>query len=168
MRLPYSAPSLAPPWCRSGIIRCRSKGASTPSVHGILQAELAFQLANVAKKTGNLVVVGDTGIEFFEGTLRACDAALIRTPVGSKMLDPSQILVAVEVSVSTLATDLGEKASDYARAGVAALWVIDPDASIIHVMRDPSKAGYATKSVVRFGEPLAVPGTDETIIVEQQ
>lgn len=33
-------------------------------------------------------------------------------------------------------------------------------------MRDPGENGYATREVVRFGEPLAVPGSDATIIID--
>lgn len=133
--------------------------------HGSMQAKLVALLYGAVAGFGDITVVGETGIEFFEGTLRGCDAALVRYSGDSTMLTPDQVLLAVEIAVSTLADDLGNMASDYARAGVATLWVVDPEACVVHVMCEPAEAGYARRDVVRFGEMLAVPATDRTISI---
>jgi Uma2 family endonuclease len=135
--------------------------------HGTLQLEIGSKLLSAVKEDGFLAGVGEVGIDLFEGTLRSCDVAIVRPPVNSTMLEPRHLVLVVEIAISTLAHDLGEKASDYAKAGIAELWVVDPDAEIIHVMREPSNDGYVRKSVVRFGEPLSVPETKKTIVIER-
>jgi len=57
------------------------------------------------------------------------------------------VLLAIEVSDSTLAFDLGRKASLYARAGIRELWVVDVNARELHVHREPAEQGYARVSV---------------------
>jgi len=57
------------------------------------------------------------------------------------------VLLAVEVSDSTLVFDLGRKANLYARAGIRELWVVDVNAREVHVHREPAEQGYARVSV---------------------
>ena len=61
--------------------------------------------------------------------------------------------------------DLGAKASDYVRGGIPNYWVVDLVGSAVHVMSAPGEDGYATRTIIRFGEDLAVPGTDAVIVV---
>ncbi len=82
--------------------------------------------------------------------------------------NPSQSLLAIEVSDTTLSYDLGGKAALYALAGVADYWVIDINSRLVYVHRTPitspvlpGGAGYQT--VTRLTEtdqisPLAAPG----------
>ena len=44
-------------------------------------------------------------------------------------------------------------------------WVIDLKPGVVHVMSDPQADEYAMRRVVAFGTPLAVPGTDATIVL---
>ena len=62
--------------------------------------------------------------------------------VAGKPLDflaahPTAAALVVEVSDTTLAQDLTEKAELYAEAGVADYWVLDINARVLHVLRDP-------------------------------
>jgi len=57
------------------------------------------------------------------------------------------VLLAVEVSDSTLAFDLERKANLYARAGIREFWVVDVNARGVHVHREPAEQGYARVSV---------------------
>lgn len=50
---------------------------------------------------------------------------------------PRTALLVVEVSSSTLADDMTEKAELYATAGVPEYWVLDLNARVLHVYRDP-------------------------------
>ena len=50
---------------------------------------------------------------------------------------PSQIVVLLEVADSTLAYNLGEKASLYASGGVQELWVLNLVERQLEVLRDP-------------------------------
>jgi len=65
----------------------------------------------------------------------------------SRLPSAADILLAVEVSDSTLAFDLGRKALLYARAGIRELWVVDVNAREVHVHRGPAESGYAEVTV---------------------
>ena len=75
-------------------------------------------------------------------------------------------LLLVEIAVSSVANDLGEKALLYAQAGITDYWVALPEVGEIMVHREPSAEGYG--SVTRLNEmdtltPLAAP--DVTLAV---
>jgi Uma2 family endonuclease len=74
--------------------------------------------------------------------------------------DASDLLLAVEVSDSSLAFDLTVKAALYARAGIVEYWVLDVNARRLIVHRQPENGRY--QSVVSYDEnepvsPLAAP-----------
>ncbi len=58
---------------------------------------------------------------------------------------PSDVLLVVEVSDSSLAFDQGVKRALYARHGVAEYWVVDVPAKRVHVYTEPGPEGYATR-----------------------
>ena len=80
---------------------------------------------------------------------------------------PTTAALVVEVSDSTLATDLGVKVALYAQAGVTEYWVIDINARTLHVYRTPISSpalpnGYGFQNVSLFSDtdsvsPLAAP-----------
>jgi Uma2 family endonuclease len=86
-------------------------------------------------------------------------------PIPSEHSNPGEILLVVEISETSIARDTGPKRLAYAVAGIPYYWVIDGERSVIHVYREPVAGDYADVSTVRFGAPLAVPETSETIIV---
>jgi len=86
------------------------------------------------------------------------DLALLRSRAddyASSHPRTSDVLLVVEVADTTLAFDLGRKASLYARCGIAELWVVDVNARAIHVFREPGKNGYAETTCVRPGQGVA-------------
>ena len=50
---------------------------------------------------------------------------------------PRSALLVVEVAVTTLEFDLGEKAEIYAGAGIEEYWVLDVEARLLHVHSEP-------------------------------
>jgi Uma2 family endonuclease len=60
----------------------------------------------------------------------------------------------VEVSDSTLRTDLGRKARIYADAGVAEYWVVDVKNLVVYVHRDPAAGRYTSRRVLGPGERI--------------
>jgi Uma2 family endonuclease len=64
------------------------------------------------------------------------------------------MLLAIEVSDTTLPKDKGPKALRYAQEGVPELWVVDINARVTHVHRDPAAAGYARIDAIAFDQPL--------------
>jgi len=67
----------------------------------------------------------------------------------------SDALLVIEVSESSLAHDLGAKATLYAAGGVPEYWVVDVAAEAVHVFRRPAARGYAEHRVAPRGERLA-------------
>ena len=52
-----------------------------------------------------------------------------------------------------------------ARFTAPVYWVVDVNARVVHVMSDPQDGVYSRREVVRFDEPLAIPGSDAAIIL---
>jgi Uma2 family endonuclease len=81
---------------------------------------------------------------------------------------PRTARLVVEIAESSLAFDLGAKASLYAAAGLGDYWVVDLTNRKLHVLRNPQPAadqphGHAYTDVKEFGpndtvSPLAAPG----------
>lgn len=124
-----------------------------------------------------LSVYADLGPEWLVGTeptirvgprdVREPDVAVFRSPVTSgRIFEVADLILAVEVSDSTLRDDLGWKRRDYAAAGIPHYWVVNVNGHVVHVMTEPQGADYGSKRVVAFGEPIAVPGADATVTVE--
>ena len=135
------------------------------SAHARRQAMLTALLwqAVVGK---DLLVVGEVGVDLESNSVLACDVALIRAmPAESRMLRADEMALVVEIAETTVARDLGMKRVKYATAGITNYWVVDGGRAVVHVHRDPIDGEYAGVSTVRFGEPLAVPGTDATITI---
>ncbi|MEZ6062088.1 MAG: Uma2 family endonuclease [Planctomycetaceae bacterium] len=73
---------------------------------------------------------------------------------------PSDVLLLIEVADTSLQKDLGIKAELYAEASIADYWVVDINASTIHVHRDPVGTEFATRFSATGGDhlsPLAKP-----------
>lgn len=79
---------------------------------------------------------------------------------------PTTAVLVVEVSDTTLAADLTDKAELYAKAGIADYWVLDLDARRLFVFRDPQAIaanGSSYRRHLTLGpndtvSPLAAPG----------
>lgn len=65
------------------------------------------------------------------------------------------VLLLIEVSDSSLANDLLEKAKIYAEAGVLEYWVVDIHSSRIHVMSEATDGLYRKIEIVSSPKPLA-------------
>ena len=73
---------------------------------------------------------------------------------------PSEILLLIEVSDSTLAYDRGRKASYYAGARVPETWVVDLANEQVLVMRSPASTGYRDVRTLRRGAKLGIEALD--------
>jgi Uma2 family endonuclease len=132
--------------------------------HSKRQAQLLLRLGQVCPEA---LLRVEIGIELDEGAVLGCDVAVLRAPMDDRgWLDPSDFALVVEVSVSTLARDLGLKLPRYAAAGVERYWVVDDAAMVVHVYGHPVDGEYRDTMIVRFGEPLTVPGTDASITID--
>ena len=73
--------------------------------------------------------------------------------------DPqADVVLAVEVSVSSLTFDRRTKAALYARHGVPEYWIVDVAGRTLEVRRDPGAEGYAETRIYAERESVAVRG----------
>ncbi len=73
----------------------------------------------------------------------------------------TEVVLAIEISVSTLKMDLGRKLHLYARHGIPEYWVVDPEAAVIHQYWEKADNGYAKVREIALGEPITaatIPG----------
>lgn len=129
--------------------------------HAMRQAQLVIRLAAIV---GEDRVMGETAIDLGNNTILTCDAAvLLRTIDDNRIATPDDLLLVAEVAETTRRRDLGMKRGKYAAAGIAHYWVIDGPYGVAVAHSSPADGDYVEVNTVRFGEPLAVPGTDATI-----
>ncbi|HSK96096.1 MAG TPA: Uma2 family endonuclease [Euzebyales bacterium] len=68
---------------------------------------------------------------------------------------PADVVLAIEVSDSTLALDRGVKLPIYARAALPQVWLVDVERRAVMVHRRPVDGSYAEASVLQRGKILA-------------
>jgi Uma2 family endonuclease len=132
--------------------------------HGSVHANVLTDLSIVSRSAGLLIAI-DLAVRIDELTVRGPDIALLREASGRGGVPGDKILLAVEVSDTTLSKDLGPKLREYARAGIPTYWVVDVQAKAVRVLTEPEGEEYRRAEIVRFGEPLAVPETNQTITI---
>lgn len=129
--------------------------------HAMRQAQVVVRLAQAI---GEERVRGEAGIPLSDDTAITCDAAVLAASIATdRHFQPADFLLVVEIAETTLRRDLGMKRGKYAAANIPLYWVVDGNHSVVHVHAEPMDGEYTNVRTVRFGEPLAVPGTDETI-----
>jgi Uma2 family endonuclease len=79
----------------------------------------------------------------------------------AKIPDPSDVLLVVEVSDTTLATDQKIKLPRYAAASIAEYWIADLRHDVLHVYRDVRHQKYTTALMLRPGESVALLSTPD-------
>ena len=135
--------------------------------HGDHSTQNAMVVVKLARALGEEACIAvDLAVVIGDKTVRGIDIAIAHGKFPKGPASGSDVLMAVEIAETTLARDLGPKAFEYARADIATYWVVDLDGRVVHVMTEPGENGYALREVIRFGEPIAVPGSTETIIID--
>ena len=136
------------------------------------QTEHSKMHGRVVKLLGNIYpeeqfdIYVDVVTLFDDRNVRAPDIAVVDRSIDErKQLVPADILLAVEISNSTLREDIGRKRVDYAIAGIRHYWVVDIEGHRTHCYADPLGADFAAIAVVPFGQPVAVPGSGESIVI---
>ncbi len=97
------------------------------------------------------------------------DIAVVRGSARDHPETPTSAVLVIEVADSSLAYDLGDKASLYAAAEIPDYWVVDVIHKRLHVFREPKTdplaphgSSYSNHVFLQRGEsvaPLAVPGS---------
>jgi Uma2 family endonuclease len=100
-------------------------------------------------------------------SVREPDVCIFKDPGPIKGLVRSDaLLLAVEVSDTSLREDMGPKRLAYALAGVPHYWVVDVNRKETVVMSDPADGDYRARQVVPFAALLVVPGTKRKIRID--
>ena len=120
--------------------------------HEVLKAELNELW--VGSRPAGLHIVPETTFRLSADTFLEPDFIVFREPVTLRTIAGPNILLAVEVSDSTLGYDLHRKPAVYSRFGVPELWVIDAVRRETHVFSGPGQGGYARLSVHPGSERL--------------
>lgn len=133
--------------------------------HWRYQQELVRQLYAIYSELGPDWMIGsEPTVRFGPQSVRLPDVGVFRKPtLDASIFHVADLFLAVEVSDTTLRHDLGRTRTAYARAGVPHYWVVDVNGRRVNAFSDPGEGAYAVGARVRFGELLAVPGTDATI-----
>jgi Uma2 family endonuclease len=86
------------------------------------------------------------------------DLALLELPqerYDEKMVEPSDTLLVIEVSDSTLKEDRQEKLKIYARNGIREYWIFNVEAKQLEVYRAPEGQTLRLETTLDAGQPLA-------------
>jgi len=123
--------------------------------HGKTGAELIYLIAAGLRAAGLKAEFGvrtDGTLRIGEYSAPEPDVYVVRNFSGRKYAEASDAVLLVEVSISTRADDLRIKMPMYARAGIPEFWIVEPEARLIRVFRDPRPEGsWGDEAVVTDG-----------------
>lgn len=101
---------------------------------------------------GEYFVMADATLDLSPHDAPSPDAYVIPAALAETALNPSDVLLVIEVADTTLADDLGPKAALYARAGVQEYWVVDIERRVILVHREKAGDAWAAPAEVTADE----------------
>jgi Uma2 family endonuclease len=119
---------------------------------------------------GRAIVSVQNPIQLDDLTLPQPDIALwnlARYEEDKVVAGPSQLFLVIEVADSSIAYDRRAKGVLYAGAGIADYWIVNLQANVVEVYREPRPDGYRTVTRYRPGgtlSPLAFP--DVVLLVD--
>lgn len=95
------------------------------------------------------------------------DLLLLRPPLrryAQRIPESGDVLLVVEVSDTTVATDRRVKLPKYAGAGIPEAWLVNLPKRAIEVHRQPSDAGYQQVTILRPGERIALQALPDVVV----
>jgi Uma2 family endonuclease len=109
--------------------------------HEMVKVDLNEHFQSIRPR--DLRVAQETTLRLDSKTFLEPDFCVYPRTVSAGALRGHHVLLAVEVSDTDLAYDLGRKASIYAAFGIPEIWVVDAKSLVTHVHRQLGAAGYA-------------------------
>jgi Uma2 family endonuclease len=136
--------------------------------HFAIQRQLFRKLDAIFGEGIDGFIVGqELTVRLGEATVRDPDIAIFRDPgMIDFIVDRDVLLLAVEVSDTSLREDMGPKRRTYAEAMVPEYWVVDIKNRRVHRFTGPRDGKYESEQVIAFGKALTVPGADGTITID--
>lgn len=130
--------------------------------HSFAKSQMAFRLWASLKAIGSpLEPIVEGSVAMPPSSAPEPDICITAAPKGEGYIPLDSVALAVEVSDSTAAFDLREKAQLYAAMGVPEYWVLEIPAATLHQFWTPSATGYRDSRSVAVGrtvESVTIPG----------
>ena len=121
--------------------------------HAAAKQELATALRETLRElTSDLGVLIEVSVALDDLSMPTPDIVVWRQFDTDGPVPVAAVQLIVEVSVTTIADDLGAKARLYAVAGIAEYWVVDVAARVVHLFSHPEKGLFTDRSIARYGE----------------
>jgi Uma2 family endonuclease len=124
--------------------------------------------ALLSRSVGNLAVVDIGGpVKLGEFSEPQPDVMLLRpSDYNTQIPEASDVILLIEISDSTLASDRSSKLALYARHGIPEYWIVDLAGECVEVYRDPGSNAYSEKRIASGAEvvaPRAEPSVNITV-----
>ena len=124
------------------------------SRHARVKTRVAVALANkLTELASDLEVLSEVSVRTSGNGMPEPDIVLTRWR-GEGPVPVESVALVIEVSDTTLDTDLGRKSDLYAAAGVPEYWVIDLNENRVLMHELPDADGYHGQLDILLGEPL--------------
>ena len=121
------------------------------------KAELSYALRrSLDAAVSPLRIYTEVSLLHDDTNMPAPDITVFEPYAGDGPIPLAAVRLLIEISVSTLADDLGSKRTLYAGAGVPEYWVVDVAGRAVHQFADPDtrKAEYGFVQVSPFGKSI--------------
>ena len=102
-----------------------------------------------------LRVLSEVSVRVSETEVPMPDISLVQRARYRAAVPVEQVRLAVEISDTTLADDLGRKRILYALGGIPEYWVVDLSGRVISQHWSPEGGTYAKSEIVPFGDDIA-------------
>lgn len=124
------------------------------TAHARVQGALALAIGQALARDAGLVLLIAPSVRLSDDTMPEPDL-VVALDHRDGVLPGEKVKLIVEVSDSTLATDLTTKAQLYAAHGMPEYWVVDVNGCVVHQLWSPAHGAYTERREVPFGEDLA-------------
>jgi Uma2 family endonuclease len=123
--------------------------------HSFAKNELTYRLRRALETMGSaLLPQSEPTVSMPPVDAPEPDIVITSAPKGDGYTPLDSVALAVGISDSTAATDLGTKVRLYSRHGIPEYWVLEIPAATLHQFWDPSEGGYLQARSISLGEPV--------------
>jgi Uma2 family endonuclease len=125
------------------------------SRHFVAKNEICFRLRLRLRELGlPLDALVEPTVAIGKSNAPEPDIVLAQGPYGEGFAPVECVKLAIEVSSTTLKTDLGFKKTLYAGAGIPEYWVLDVEARCFHLFSDPVGEDYRQSQTFAVGHSV--------------
>lgn len=123
--------------------------------HARVKAKLYDELRDWVRSSGSaLTVMIETTVAMPPHNAPEPDLILTSEPDGDGPIPVASVALLIEVSDTTVESDLGIKAATYATQGIPEYWVADVNGRVIHQMWVPNEGSYLERREIDFGDEV--------------